>query len=373
MKASKQNVLTIALLFLTAFAGATWGQRSLENVSPEEAERLLLRLERLKNGDFSCLILHQDKTFHLEIPEGDRVDVREGVLSEAAAAALANLLADQGLAALSQEKIQEPLVSQERHSELAVNIHRTPGPDGWQNLHFRTAESQVAFKAETSLVHKWFDFLGKEHHKSLTEEEGRNNCRLGKIALKERPRNEAFIPFPKNGPGGEGVPFLLRVVINQTFGRNFGNGMAFDDRVERTCVLVDPRGRYHLEENIARVGESEQRKIFDDALTEAELAGLRQLLDEPGLATSTHRNRLPDVPVHEVDFTTVLIARRDGIQNLSFGSFSVSHGYRTPEKPDTEKDTAVIQSVRNWIKKDLEKRGVPANPQGITNGCEVPR
>ena len=36
-------------------------------------------------------------------------------------------------------------------------------------------------------------------------------------------------------------------------------------------------------------------------------------------------------------------------------------------KSDTDEDTAVLQAVRNWIEKNLEKRGLPANSQGVTN------
>ena len=39
-------------------------------------------------------------------------------------------------------------------------------------------------------------------------------------------------------------------------------------------------------------------------------------------------------------------------------------------KSDADEDTAVLQPVRNWSQKNLEKRGLPANSQGVTNNCE---
>jgi hypothetical protein len=38
-------------------------------------------------------------------------------------------------------------------------------------------------------------------------------------------------------------------------------------------------------------------------------------------------------------------------------------------KSDTDEDTAVLQPVPNWSQKNLEKRGLPANSQGVTNNC----
>jgi hypothetical protein len=215
--------------------------------------------------------------------------------------------------------------------------------------------------------------LRKEPHKSLTEEEGRNNCRLGKPALIARPGAASAVPLPQTEPKQEAAPFLLRAMMNRSYSRNFGNDISFDERVERTCVIVYPRGGYHLEIMSQRIREPERRSVFEDTLAEAELSGLRLLLDEPQLVASAHRRRPAEGPVHEVDFTSLFIARPGGIQSLNFSTFVPSRGYRPPEKSDNDKDTAVIEPLRNWIKKDLEKRGVPPNPQAIANNCEVQR
>jgi hypothetical protein len=120
-----------------------------------------------------------------------------------------------------------------------------------------------------------------------------------------------------------------------------------------------------------RVGDSERRRVFEDTLPEAELNVLRQLLDEPELVASTHRKRPPDAPIHEIDFTSLFIVRPAGIQALDFRSYSVIRGYQASEKSDGDKDTAVIKPIRNWIKKGLEKRSVPPNPQGVFNNCQA--
>ncbi len=358
-------------IFFIVLAGLAWSQSPSDTISSEDSEQLLIRFQEIKGGEFSCLVLQRDNTFHIEHNSGNKIDIREGILSQNALVALQTLLADQHLAALSQTQVKEPLMDQELHAEIALNIHRLPGPAGWQNLLFRTAESARAFKSEMAPFQRWFDSLRNEPHTSLTEEEGRNNCRVGKRELKSRPETNSLVPFPTDSSGHE--TFLFRAVISQSFSQNFGNRLSFENRVERTCIIVYPKGGYHLEVVSQRVHESAQRSVFEDILSEAELTGLRQLLDDPGLVASTHRKRPPDVPVHEVDFTSVFIARPGGIQTLEFGTFSVSRGYRASDKSDTSKDTAVIQPIRNWIKKSIEKRGVPANPQGVTNNCEVQR
>jgi hypothetical protein len=373
VKTPYRQVLALAVLVFATLGLDSWGRNQFDSVSAEESEKLLVRLQRVQDSEFACLLLRRDNGFHLEYTDTNKVDIREGALSEATSSELQTLLSNQSLATLSQQNIHEPLIRQGRPVELALNIHRLPGPAGWQNLHFRSAESEQEFKAELAPFLTWFDFLRKEPHKSLTEEEGRNNCRLGKPTLKARPGAGSAVPLPKREATQEAAPFLLRATMNRSYSRNFGNDISFDERVERTCVIVYPTGSYHLEIVGQRIRESEQRSVFEDALSEAELSGLKLLLDEPALAASTHRRRPPEGPIHEVDFTSLSIARPSGVQSLNFGTFSVSRGYRPPEKSDTAKDTAVVQPLRNWIKKDLEKRGVPADPQGVTNNCEVKR
>jgi hypothetical protein len=368
VKTSYRQACTFAVLVFVAFGRRGWGQNQPDSVTLEESEKLLMRLQRAQGGEFSCLLLRPGNGFHLEYSSNDKVDIREGTLSEAASGELQTVLANESLAALSQERIHEPLMRQGLPSQLAINIHRLPGRAGWQNLLFTSTESEQDLKAELAPLLKWSDSLRKEPHKSLTEEEGRNNCRLGKPALKARPGSATAVAPPVANQ--DAVPFLLRAILNRSYSRNFGNDISLEERVERTCVIVYPKGNYHLEVVSQRIHESAQRSVFEDALSEAELSGLKALLDEPGLAASTHHRRPPEGPIHEIDFTSLLIARPGRLQTLNFGTFAVSRGYRPPEKSDNDKDTAVIQPLRNWIKKDLEKRGVPANPQGVTNNCE---
>jgi hypothetical protein len=54
-------------------------------------------------------------------------------------------------------------------------------------------------------------------------------------------------------------------------------------------------------------------------------------------------------------FATLSVARPGGIESLNFGTFSLSPDHQASENSDTDEDTAVIQLVRNWIQKNLEK------------------
>jgi len=58
-------------------------------------------------------------------------------------------------------------------------------------------------------------------------------------------------------------------------------------------------------------------------------------------------------------FATLSVARPGGIQSLNSGTFSLCRGHQASEKTDADEDTAVMQPVRNWIQKNLEKRGRP--------------
>ena len=322
------KALSLTVLLLATLTRVGWAQGESNVIGAEESDQLVARLQRIHEGEFSCLHLRQDNHFHLEFLEDNKLDIREGALSEAASAAFQALLANQDLAALRQEQIREHLLSKERHIQLAINIHRTPGvATGWQNLLFNTTESQQDFRAQISPILKWFDSLRKEPHISLSEEKGRNNCRLGKIKLKARAGTDNPTPLP--------VPFLLRTVSTK-----FGGGY-----FEGHCAIVYPKGLYHLETAKRLSGESSRSIVYDDALSEAELITLRQLLDDPALVASTHFKTSPNLPLVDSEFLSVFIPRADGTQRLAFATFSVLHGFRAEEKSDTGKDTSVFGPV----------------------------
>ena len=61
-------------------------QHQPDSVTVEESEKLLIRLQRVQDGEFSCLLLRQGNGFHLEYSNHDKVDIRELKINTALAA-----------------------------------------------------------------------------------------------------------------------------------------------------------------------------------------------------------------------------------------------------------------------------------------------
>src|SRR6476659_7949830 len=126
------------LLAALVFASSALGQAYPSN-SP-----YLLRLDHYPFEDHSCALLQSSGDFHLEIDHGDRVKVFE-----------------------------EPIIRSGRYDKLQVTVFRG---DGWQDLFFRSSDSQRAFKQSLQPLAHWLDDLHKVPHRELSEDAGKNNC-----------------------------------------------------------------------------------------------------------------------------------------------------------------------------------------------------
>jgi hypothetical protein len=358
VKSSIQQTAVFAILLGAGLIVGSGAQDKFDSISAEESDNLLVHIQRVKDGEFSCLLLRQDNRFHLEYLKNQKADadIREGVLPEAASQELKALLAGEKLAALSQQGIREPLLSTEGRYELALNIHRVKGPEGWQNLHFRTRESLGDVNAEVAPVLKWFDSLRRAPYQTLSEEVGRNNCRLGQRELKVRSPTGDLLVAPSGALSREVPAYLFRATTLQ-----FGG-----DGPQRHCAIVYPNGKYHVEIAKQRFREPMNLVVFDDTLLDAEIAVLNHLLDDPELVASQHRNTSTDLSILSGELTSVQITRAGGIQDLMFSRFVG----RSSGKSDSASDTRVIQPLLDWLKKGLEKRSARANPHGVLNQCQ---
>ena len=148
----------------------------------------LLRLEHSSFDAHSCALLQTTGAFHLEIYDGDNVKVHEGTIPPNDLLEIEADLNTPALVDLSQQQIEEPLI-RTRHDELQVTVLRG---DGWQDLFFRSSDSQRPFEGWLGPLVRWLDNLHKLPHRDLSEDEGRNNCLPPKpITLKRRDVNTA--------------------------------------------------------------------------------------------------------------------------------------------------------------------------------------
>src|SRR5690348_15005113 len=143
----------------------------------------LLRLEHSSFESHSCALLQSTGAFHLEVDHDEQVKVFEGSVEPNQLLEIQRNLNSDPLVTLSQQKIEEPLI-RTRHDELQITVFRE---DHWQDLLFRSSDSQQPFEQSLQPLVHWLDNLHKLPHRELSEDEGKNNCLPPKaIVLKKR-------------------------------------------------------------------------------------------------------------------------------------------------------------------------------------------
>lgn len=231
------------LLFLLAPALA-WAQVG--------SSLYLLRMEHTKFESHDCVLLRKTGFFHLEFDSGESTKVFEGTLNANRIRQIHSDLQERGFQTLSQEKIEEPLIR--RPEFLRLEVSRD---DHWQELIFRSAESQEPYRRSLQPLVRWLDDLHKAPHKELSEDAGKNNCLPpGKIALKKRSGEVSSETAPTAGknfppadssnrqPKSEAVPTLLQV----------SSLTVKSHAVRQTCVLIIANGFYRAEEEEQKQG-----------------------------------------------------------------------------------------------------------------------
>jgi hypothetical protein len=246
-------------------------------------------MEHTSLESHDCVLLRKTGFFHRESDSGDSTKVFEGTLSANGLRQIQSDLQEPGLQALSQEQIEEPLI---RRSEfLRLEVSRN---DHWQELTFRSAESQAPYRQSLQPLVRWLDDLHRVPHKELSEDAGKNNCLPpSKIALKKRSDEAPSEPAPtagknsapvdssnpteaKSGP----VPTLLQL----------GSLSVKAHVVRQACVLIVANGFYRAEEEEQKEGSKRvETKITGGKLAPEEISQLQQLLNDPAIAGIHHR------------------------------------------------------------------------------------
>jgi hypothetical protein len=277
----------------------------------------LLRMEHTSFESHDCVLLRETGFFHLESDNGDSTKVFEGNLSADRFRQIQSELQERGLQALSQEKIEEPLI---RRSEfLRLEVSRD---DHWQELTFRSAESQEPYRRSLQPLIRWLNDLHRVPHKELSEDAGKNNCLPpGKIALKKRTeevsRKPALpgdnIPTPSDSTAAkpEPVPILLQL----------GSLSVKSHGVRQACVLVVANGFYRAEEQEQKEGSKRvEMKITGGQFVPEEISQLQQLLNDPAIAGIHHRKTSHMTLPMSGEMLNLQIYRTSGLQDVVLSS-----------------------------------------------------
>ena len=165
-----------------------------EAPAPESSTSYLLRVERLQNGRFACVLVQRDGQYHLELRLSEKPGFYEGSLPPNDLRDLVQILSEEKLLHLQQSDIHSPFADNGRDL-LRLAIFR-PGSVR-QDLVFPSPG--FAFTGTVGPLMQWFDRLQKRKGRKLSEEEGRNNCAIPgekQIRLTDRPGQTPKFPNP---------------------------------------------------------------------------------------------------------------------------------------------------------------------------------
>lgn len=358
----KQICLATLLL-----CGAATAQRTSEASYP-----YLLRLEHSTFEGHSCALLQTTGAFHLEVTRGGDVKVFEGTTMSNNLREVEADLNNGGLLNLSQEQIEEPLI-RTRHDELQVTVLRS---DGWQDLYFRSSDSQQPFKQWLQPLARWLENLHKLPHRQLSEDEGKNNCLPPRpITLKKR---DAQIPPPITskvtanvlypGPAPQPPPLLP---ANPQSGPPLLHVYSFEmgpGRAHEFCALINQNGMYRLEDRTQKTAKPVNSRIVGGHIATEELRQLHQILDDPALVGIKHHEPpgRGDVPMMG-DKLDISISRSAGVQR-----FILSSRFNRPDFPSFyrgDADVTAAQPLLKFLTEHLENGTAGTLDPSKRNDC----
>ena len=280
----------------------------------------LLRMEHTSVESHECVLLRETGSFHLEADSGDSTKVFEGTLNADRLRQIQSDLQNSELESLTQEQIEEPLI---RRSEfLRLEVRRD---DRWQELTFRSTESQERYRRSLQPLVRWLNDLHKVPHKELSEDAGKNNCLPpGKIALKKRSEEALSQPPAATGENStlpdssnpaaakpEPLPALLQL-----------SSLSMKSHVARqACVLIVANGFYRAEEQEQKEGNKKvEVKITGGKFAPEEISQLQQLLNDQAIAGIHHRKTSRAVLPMSGEMLNLQIYRNSGVQEVVLSS-----------------------------------------------------
>ena len=335
----------------------------------------LLRLEHSNFEDHSCALLQNTGAFHFEVSRGDDVKVFEGLIATNDVLDIERDLNSDALVKASQQQIEEPLI-RTRHDELQLTVFRG---DGWQDLYFRSSDSQHPFEHWLQPLVHWLNNLHKLPHRELSEDEGKNNCLPPSVITLKRRDTEASSAEPitpkatthvlSAGPAPQpqltqpakpqSAPALLRV---------YSFEMKAAGSAHESCALVANNGKYHFEDRTQKTGKPVNTKILAGQFTPEEIQQLHQILEDPSLVKIKHREPPGGMIVPMMgNLLNVSISRPAGVQHFILSSTYNRAGFATFYSGDG--DVGNARPLLKFLSEHVENSAAGALDPASRNGC----
>ena len=336
----------------------------------------LLRLEHSTFENHACALLQTTGAFHLEIYGGEDVKVFEGTIPASDLLEIEGDLNSEQIVDLSQQQIDEPLI-RTRHDELQVTVLRG---DGWQDLYFRSSDSQQPYERWLLPLAHWLDNLHKLPHRELSEDEGKNNCLPPKpIALGRRDPGtpQAAVtskttghilsagpdpqPQPASQPPPTGPQSAPPLLSFYSLERQSGSA-------HESCVLFGENGMYRFEDRTQKSGKPVNTKVIAGQIKPDELQQLRGLLDDPTLARIKHHDPLGRMVVPMMgDMLEIFISRPAGVQHVILSSRFNRKGFDLFYGGDA--DSSMATPLLKFLSEHVENNLGGILDSSKRNGC----
>jgi hypothetical protein len=333
----------------------------------------LLRLDHSNFEGHSCALLQNTGAFHLEVDSGDDTKVFEGVVPASALLEVAQAINSDPLSSLLQGGIEEPLI-RTRHDELQVTIFRG---GAWQDLYFRSSDSQRPFKQALQPLIRWLDRMHKFADRELSEDEGKNNCLPPKaIALRKRDAGAPSQPVtvkttrrivsanrtPQARPSPPVIPSPTSALLRVYFFENKNSS------AHESCALVADDGRYRFEDRTQKAGKPVDTRIEEGRITGEQRRELNNILSDPAIERIKHREPpgARAVPMFG-DMLQLSISRPTGTQELVLSS-----AYARPGLPGFYRGDGDLHDADKLLKflaEDIEGSPGKRLPKDARNGC----
>jgi hypothetical protein len=307
----------------------------------------LLRIERMRSFDDSCLLVRSDGPYHLEKNDGDKVEVYEGELPPGDLRKLEHWVSVDELFNLTQNKIIGPIFIQNK-DEIILGVHR---PGYWQNLSFPTLSTREAYRQSVIPLEQWFgEMLKAKHRVKLREEEGRSNC---------IPPHELKLSTRSAAPKQQVLPdFLFMLRTNQLQG---GTGT-------RSCAIVYPDGHYHHEMKSQKMGSTNvTTTVYEGTLNPSDVERLQAILADPALHSPRSQNPPSGGLMKEGAITSLTVPQGQKPRTDLFWRY-VPEGLVGGRLFD-ESGMKALQPLNLWLTSHFEAEGGNRVVDGPLNDC----
>jgi hypothetical protein len=326
----------LSALLVAATALPIWGQTVTPG--PLSGSGLMVRLERVYDGENACVLLNRSGDYRLERHFSKKTEVYVGSLPAGAVQQIREILDGPQLSQLSQTDIHRYMNS-ETFDEFSLDIFRG---DTTQRLVFLDPESRKPFRDSLNRLVEWLNKLKKEPHTEIAVSDA-NRCSPGQGMVK---------PPTWTAPEGSYMVFL---------DRDHGSSVG----IQRSCVVIYQDGKFRAESTAGIPLGHLSTKAAEGQLDAAQLSELRTLLDDHGLVAMRGHpfNRLGGV-YQDIDVIRLAIPRSSSVQMLTLhneigrpGGHPGELGGGPPEAMHYEDTNRhAIDPLQKWIKQNVQNR-----------------